>query len=498
MTTLIPHFINGQINEEHQALFDVYNPATGQSDKQVVLGSSETLDKAVSAAKLAFPAWANTSPLKRSRIMNKFVILLEENKDELAKIITNEHGKVHADALGEVQRGLEVAEYACSAPELLKGDFSSNVGGQVDCHTLRLPVGICAGITPFNFPCMVPMWMFPIAIVAGNAFILKPAEKDPSAAIFMAKLLKKSGLPAGIFNVVHGDKLVVDAILEHHDIGAVSFVGSTPIAKYIYEAAAKNGKRVQALGGANNHCVVMPDADLDLAVHGIIGGAFGSAGERCMALPVAVVVGKDTHKKLIEKLSIEIDKLNVNSGDQPNVDMGPLVTKEHQQKVLNYIDIGVKEGATLVRDGRNTKVPGYENGYFVGATLFDNVKSDMVIYKEEIFGPVLCVLAADNLGDAIELINSGPFGNGSCIYTTNGAHSRTYTTQVHAGMIGVNIPIPVPMAFHSFGGWKASLFGDTHVHGPEGFKFYTRLKTISTRWGQSDNTASAFVMPTLS
>ena len=498
MKNIIKHYINGDDFIDSQNLCDVYNPALGKVIKHVTLGSVDTLQVAIAAAKSAFTNWANASSLKRSRVLLAFKILLDKNKDELAKLISEEHGKVYQDALGEVQRGIEVVEYASYAPELLKGQFSHNLASGIDCYSFRQPLGICAGITPFNFPAMVPMWMFPISIVCGNTFILKPSEKDPSAAVFIAKLFKEAGLPDGVFNVVHGDKTIVDAILDHSDISAVSFVGSTPIAKYVYERASRSGKRVQALGGANNHCIVMPDADMDLAIQGIMAGAFGSAGERCMALPIVVVVGKETANIVVAKLSIEIDKLHINGGLIEGAHMGPVISKQHQLGIIDYINSGVKQGAKLIRDGRHIKVDGFEAGFFVGPTLFDGVKPGMKIYDEEIFGPVLCIVHVDSLTEAIQLTNHSPYGNGVAIFTKDGTNARMFTNQIHAGMVGVNIPIPVPMAFHSFGGWKASLFGDTHIYGPEGFHFYTRLKTVTTRFCNSSNKIeSKFAMPTL-
>ena len=432
----------------------------------------------------------------RRDILSKFKDLLIKNMNDLAVMVSEQHGKTIADAKGSIQRGIEVVEYATGITDSLKGDHSSNVGTNVDSHTLRQPLGVCAGITPFNFPAMVPMWMFPMAIACGNTFILKPSEKDPSCSIRLAQLFSEAGLPDGVLNVVNGDKEVVDSILTNKDIKAVSFVGSTPIAKYIYENAAKNEKRVQALGGAKNHCVVMPDCDMDQAVNGLMGAAYGSAGERCMAQSVAVAVG-GIGDKLVEKLSKKVEALKVGPGLDKNSEMGPLVTKEHLEKVKGYVDLGVKEGAKLVVDGRNIKLQGYENGFFIGGCLFDNVTKNMRIYNEEIFGPVLSVVRVKDFNDAIKLINDHEFGNGTSVYTRDGDVGRTFANKIKVGMVGINIPIPVPVAFHSFGGWKRSLFGDLHMHGPEGVKFYTKLKTITSRWPSGIGSDPEFVMPTM-
>ena len=411
-------------------------------------------------------------------------------------MIVSEHGKVFEDAKGSLTRGLEVVEFACGIPQMLKGDFTENVGTNIDSWSVRQPLGVCAGITPFNFPAMVPMWMFPMAIACGNTFVLKPSEKDPSCPLKLAELFSEAGLPDGVLNVVNGDKEVVDAILEHKDISAVSFVGSTPIAKYIYENAAKNEKRVQALGGAKNHCVVMPDCDLDQAVNGLMGAAYGSAGERCMAQSVAVAVG-NVGDKLVDELSKKVEALKIGPGMDKNSEMGPLVTKEHLERVRGYVDLGIKEGADLVVDGRDIKLQGYEDGYYIGGCLFDNVKKDMRIYKEEIFGPVLSVVRAKDFNEALNLINDHEFGNGTSIYTRDGDAGRTFANQIKVGMVGINIPIPVPVAFHSFGGWKRSLFGDQHMHGPEGVRFYTKLKTITSRWPSGVRSDPEFIMPTM-
>jgi malonate-semialdehyde dehydrogenase (acetylating)/methylmalonate-semialdehyde dehydrogenase len=494
---IIEHFVNGKNfpgNSTRKS--KVFNPATGEQTAEVKLASTKDIDATVQAAKTAFISWSKKPPLQRARVMFKFKELIEKNYEELTKIIVSEHGKVFDDAKGEVTRGLEVVEFACGIPQLLKGEFTENVGTDVDSWSLRQPLGICAGITPFNFPAMVPMWMFPIAIACGNTFILKPSEKDPSCPLRLAELLLEAGLPEGVFNVVNGDKEAVDAIINNKDIAAVSFVGSTPVAKYIYENCAKNEKRVQALGGAKNHAIIMPDCDLDQAVNGLMGAAYGSAGERCMAQSVAVAVG-DIGDKLVENLAKKVESLKVGSGMDKKSEMGPLVTKEHLGKVKNYVNIGVKEGAKLVVDGSNLKLQGYEKGYYIGGCLFDHVKKDMRIYKEEIFGPVLSVVRVKDFGEALELVNDHEFGNGVAIFTRDGDVGRTFASKVQVGMVGINIPIPVPMAFHSFGGWKRSLFGDQHMHGPEGVRFYTKLKTVTSRWPSGLRSDPEFVMPTM-
>ena len=474
----------------------VTNPATGVIVRKVPFCNSADIDSAVKAAAKAAPEWRDTPPLRRARVMQKFLPLLQSHQKELARLVTEEHGKTLPDAMGSVQRGIEVVEFACGVPHLLKGEHSENVGSGVDCHTVRQPVGVCAGITPFNFPVMVPLWMFPVAIACGNAFVLKPSEKVPSASMRMAELFKEAGLPDGVLNVVHGDKEAVDAILNHPGIHAVSFVGSTPIAKYIYETCAKNGKRVQALGGAKNHAVVLPDADLEFTADALTGAAYGSAGERCMAISAVVAVGAcaDPLVKLIKKRA---EAIVIGPGDKEGVDMGPLVTAQHRDKVAGYIDQGVKEGAKLVVDGRGHRVRGSEDGYFLGTTLFDDVTPEMKIYRDEIFGPVLIVLRAQTLEDAIALVNRNPYANGTAIFTESGGAARRFENEIQVGMVGVNVPIPVPVAYYSFGGWKSSLFGDLHVHGMEGVKFYTRTKAITTRWPHQDTPAPGLNMPTL-
>ncbi len=494
---LIEHFIEGKIvSGTSDRKGKVFNPAIGKQESEVRLGTKQDLDLAVQKAKKAFETWSNVTPIQRARIIFKYKEIIEKNSDLLAKMIVSEHGKVYEDAKGSLTRGLEVVEFACGIPQMLKGDFTENVGTNIDSWSVRQPLGVCAGITPFNFPAMVPMWMFPMAIACGNTFVLKPSEKDPSCPLKLAELFSEAGLPDGVLNVVNGDKEVVDAILEHKDISAISFVGSTPIAKYIYENAAKNEKRVQALGGAKNHCVVMPDCDLDQAVNGLMGAAYGSAGERCMAQSVAVAVG-NVGDKLVDELSKKVEALKIGPGMDKNSEMGPLVTKEHLERVRSYVDLGIQEGADLVVDGRDIKLQGYEDGYYIGGCLFDNVKKDMRIYKEEIFGPVLSVVRAKDFDEALNLINDHEFGNGTSIYTRDGDAGRTFANQIKVGMVGINIPIPVPVAFHSFGGWKRSLFGDQHMHGPEGVRFYTKLKTITSRWPSGVRSDPEFIMPTM-
>lgn len=494
----VKQFIDGkEIAGESTRYQDIVDPALGQTVGRVQLATRADVANAVAAAKRAFPAWAGMPPLRRSRILNRFRALLEDNADQLATLISTEHGKVHDDALGEVTRGLEVVEFAVGIPHLLKGEVTENVGTSVDSHSLRQPLGVVAGITPFNFPIMVPMWMFPVALACGNTFILKPSERDPSAGLMLARLLKEAGLPDGVFNVVNGDKESVDALLEHPDVQAVSFVGSTPIARYIYERACAHGKRAQALGGAKNHMVVMPDADLDLTADALMGAAYGAAGERCMAISVVVAVGEQTADALVAKLLPRIAALKVGPATSRTSEMGPLVTPQHRAKVVDYIDSGVAEGATLLTDGRACTVAGFPDGNWVGATLFDHVSPSMKIYREEIFGPVLSVVRVQDYGTAVDLINAHEYGNGTAIFTRDGDAARDFSHRVLVGMVGVNVPIPVPMAFHSFGGWKASLFGDHHMHGPEGVRFYTKLKTITTRWPTGMRSGADFVMPTM-
>ena len=493
----IQHFVDGKILKgTSKRSGKVFNPATGEQSSEVNFANTGDVNRAVSSAKKAFLDWSHKTPLFRARVLFKFKELIEKNSDELTKIIVSEHGKVYEDAKGSLTRGLEVVEFACGIPQLLKGEFTENVGTNVDSWSMRQPLGVCAGITPFNFPAMVPMWMFPISIACGNTFILKPSEKDPTCSMRLAELFLEAGLPPGVFNVVNGDKEAVDAIIDNKDISAVSFVGSTPIAKYIYENCAKNEKRVQALGGAKNHCVVMPDCDLDQAVNGLMGAAYGSAGERCMAQSVAVAVGKIADP-LVKKLAKKVESLKVGPGLDKKSEMGPLVTKQHLEKVKGYVDVGVKEGAKLVVDGRNLKLQGYEKGFYMGGCLFDNVKKNMKIYKEEIFGPVLSVVRAKDYDEALGLVNDHEFGNGVSIFTRDGDTGRSFASNAKIGMVGINIPIPVPVAFHSFGGWKRSLFGDQHMHGPEGVRFYTKLKTITSRWPSGVKSDPDFVMQTM-
>ena len=494
---LIEHFVNGKVfRGSSKRTSKVFNPAAGEQTSEVNLASKVDVDAVVQKAKEAFIDWSNKPPIQRARVIFKFKELIEKNSDEITKLIVSEHGKVYEDAKGSLTRGLEVVEFACGIPNLLKGEFAENVGTDIDSWSVRQPLGVCAGITPFNFPAMVPMWMFPISIACGNTFVLKPSEKDPSCSIKLAQLFKEAGLPDGVFNVVNGDKEAVDALLTNKDVAAISFVGSTPIAKYIYENAAKNEKRVQALGGAKNHCVVMPDCDLDQAVNGLMGAAYGSAGERCMAQSVVVAVGK-AGDQLVNKLSKKVEALKVGPGSDKNSEMGPLVTKEHLEKVKGYVELGIKEGAKLMVDGRNIKVHGFEKGFFIGGSLFDHVKRNMRIYKEEIFGPVLSVVRVEDFKSAVDLVNEHEFGNGTSIYTRDGDVGRTFANKIKIGMVGINIPIPVPVAFHSFGGWKRSLFGDQHMHGPEGVRFYTKLKTITSKWPSGIRSNADFVMPTM-
>ena len=495
----LQHFINGKLVESTSGRQqDVFNPATGEVSAQVVLASVDEVNAAVAAASAAAPAWAEMAPLKRARILFKFKELIEKNHVALATAITREHGKVLSDAMGEVTRGLEIVEFACGAPQLLKTQFSDNIGGGIDNWQMRQPLGVTVGITPFNFPVMVPLWMAPMALATGNTFILKPSERDPSASLMMADLLTQAGLPPGVFNVVQGDKVAVDALIQHPDVKAVSFVGSTPIAEYIYtEGAKRKGAyplRVQALGGAKNHLVVMPDANLDQAVDALMGAAYGSAGERCMAISVAVAVGS-VADKLVEALIPRVKALKIMNGMESAAEMGPVVTAQHKEKIEGYIQTGVDAGATLLVDGRGHTVTGHEKGYFLGGTLFDHVTPDMVIYKEEIFGPVLAIVRVPDFAAAVELINGHEFGNGVALFTSDGNTAREFSRRIEVGMVGINVPIPVPMAWHSFGGWKRSLFGDTHAYGEEGVRFYTRYKSIMQRWPQTIDKGAEFTMP---
>ncbi|PKH56585.1 methylmalonate-semialdehyde dehydrogenase (CoA acylating) [Shewanella sp. Choline-02u-19] len=493
----INHYINGGHTSPSQRTQAIFEPATGEQRATVSLASAADVVDAIEIAKKAHESWSKITPLNRARVLFKFKALVEANMDQMAELITREHGKVLDDAKGEIIRGLEVVEFACGIPHLLKGEHTEQVGGGVDAWTLNQSLGVVAGIAPFNFPVMVPMWMFPIAIACGNSFIMKPSEKDPSSVMRMAELLTEAGLPDGVFNVVNGDKEAVDTLLTHKDVHAISFVGSTPIAEYIYATASAHGKRVQALGGAKNHMVLMPDADLDQAVGSLMGAAYGSAGERCMAISVVLAVG-DSGDALVEKLLPQIKSLKVGNGVTPEMDMGPLISAQHLEKVTNYIETGVNEGAKLLADGRQLTVTDHEQGYFLGGCLFDHVTPEMTIYKEEIFGPVLAIVRVKDYAEALQLINDHEFGNGTAIFTQSGEAARHFCHHVQVGMVGVNVPIPVPMAFHSFGGWKRSLFGPLHMHGPDGVRFYTKRKAITARWPQPSKQSKAeFVMPTM-
>ncbi|AUZ57243.1 Methylmalonate-semialdehyde dehydrogenase [Pseudomonas sp. XWY-1] len=496
--SIVQHLIHGELVTKGERTADVFNPSTGQAVRKVELASRATVQEAIDSAKAAFPAWRNTPPAKRAQVMFRFKQLLEQNEAKISQMISEEHGKTLEDAAGELKRGIENVEFACAAPEVLKGEYSRNVGPNIDAWSDFQPLGVVAGITPFNFPAMVPLWMYPLAIACGNAFILKPSERDPSSTLYIAQLLLEAGLPKGILNVVHGDKEAVDALIEAPEVKALSFVGSTPIAEYIYAEGTKRGKRVQALGGAKNHAVLMPDADLDNAVSALMGAAYGSCGERCMAISVAVCVGDQVADALIAKLEPQIKALKIGAGTSCGLDMGPLVTAAARDKVVGYIDDGVAAGAKLVVDGRGFRVAGNEDGYFVGGTLFDNVTPEMRIYKEEIFGPVLCVVRVNSLEQAMQLINDHEYGNGTCIFTRDGEAARLFCDEIEVGMVGVNVPLPVPVAYHSFGGWKRSLFGDLHAYGPDGVRFYTRRKAITQRWPQrASHEASQFAFPSL-
>lgn len=491
----IQNYVNGQLLETSSGRsMQVYNPATGEVRGAVGMSTRADVDKAVAAAKAAFPAWSNMPPIKRARLMNRFLVLVNEYRDELAKAITLEHGKVFNDAQGEVDRAIDVIEFSCGIPQLLKGEYTEQVSTGIDNWTMRQPLGVVAGITPFNFPVMVPAWMYPVAIAAGNTFVLKPSPTDPSASLLIAYLMKKAGFPDGVFNVVQGDKESVDALLEHPDVTAVSFVGSTPIANYIYETGAHHGKRVQALGGAKNHLVVMPDADMDKTVDALMGAAFGSAGERCMAISVAVLVG-EAADKIMPTLTERARNLRVGTGMDITNEMGPIVTAAARDRIRGYINKGIAEGAELLVDGREYAVPGFDNGFYLGATIFDHVKPEMVIYKEEIFGPVLACVRVDTFEQALKLINDHEFGNGVSCFTSDGAVAREFSRQVQVGMVGINVPIPVPMAWHGFGGWKKSLFGDMHAYGTEGVRFYTKQKSVMQRWSNTIDKGAEFSMP---
>lgn len=497
MSKYISHFINGKLVEgSKNTMSGVFNPATGEEIRKVFLATSKEVDQAVAAATAAWPAWSATPALQRSRVLFRFKTILEANLDKLAAVVSEEHGKTISDAKGSCMRGLEVVEFACGIPHLLKGEFSENIGKGIDSWSTRQALGVCAGITPFNFPVMIALWMFPLSIACGNCFILKPSERDPSAALLLAGWMKEAGLPDGVLNVVQGDKNAVDLLLSHPGIAAISFVGSTTVAQHIYTKASSNFKRVQALGGAKNHMLVMPDADLDMTTDSLIGAAYGSAGERCMAISVVVAVDK-VADKLVEKLAPRIRSLKIGPGNDPEVEMGPLISKQHLSKVENYVETGIKEGAQLVVDGRNLRLQGYENGYFMGGCLFDHVQPSMRIYQEEIFGPVLAVVRVPNYESAVNLINNHPYGNGTAIFTRDGDAARDFSSRIKVGLVGVNVPIPVPMAFHSFGGWKQSLYGDHHMHGMEGVRFYTKLKTMTGRWPTGSRQGVEFNIPTV-
>ena len=494
----VKHFIAGKSTIGHSTREgEIFNPNTGQVQASVCLGGADDIAAAVEAAKKVQPEWAATNPQRRARVMFKFKQLLEDNMDELAALLSSEHGKVIADSKGDVQRGLEVIEFACGIPHLLKGEYTEGAGQGIDIYAMRQPLGVVAGITPFNFPAMIPMWMFGIAIACGNAFILKPSEKDPTVPVRLAELMFEAGAPEGLLNVVHGDKEAVDAILAHEDIKAVSFVGSSDIAHYVYQTGTANGKRVQAMGGAKNHGIIMPDADMDQVIADFSGSAYGSAGERCMALPVAVPVGKDTADEFVGRMQEEVGKLTVGISTDPEAHYGPVVSAAHRQKIEDYIEMGVKEGADLLVDGRGLSLQGNEDGFFIGPSLFDNVKADMQSYQEEIFGPVLQVVRADSLEEAARLPSEHQYGNGVAIFTRNGLAARQFAQKVNVGMVGINVPIPVPVAYHTFGGWKRSAFGDTNQHGPEGIKFYTKVKTVTQRWPDGDVADQSFIIPTM-
>ena len=497
MAREINHFIGGQKLDHGSRHGDVFNPNTGQVQAKVQLGMAATVDAAVEAAANAFPAWAATNPQRRARVMFAFKALVEKNMDELAHMLSLEHGKVIADSKGDIQRGLEVIEFACGIPHLLKGEYTEGAGPGIDVYSMRQPLGVVAGITPFNFPAMIPMWMFGVAIACGNTFILKPSEKDPSVPVRLAELMMEAGAPEGVLNVVHGDKEVVDAILDHELIKAVSFVGSSDIAQYVYSRGTANGKRVQAMGGAKNHGIVLPDADFDQVTKDLVGSAFGSAGERCMALPVAVAVGKGTAEALIERIMPEIERMKVGISTDADAAYGPVVSAAHRAKIESYIQMGVDEGATLLADGRGYTLQGYEEGFFIGPTLFDHVKPTMKSYQEEIFGPVLQIVRAETFEEAAALPTNHQYGNGVAIFTRNGRAAREFAAKVQVGMVGINVPIPVPVAYHTFGGWKRSAFGDVNQHGPEGVRFYTKVKTVTARWPDGDVGDQAFVIPTM-
>lgn len=498
MAYTVEHFIDNQlITNSEQQYQDIYNPALGEVIGNVSLAKRNEVEQAIAAAKRAFPEWAATTPVRRAHIFFKFKELLEKNIDALAALVTAEHGKTLPDAKGSVLRGIELVEFACGIPNLLKGSYSENVGTAIDSYTIRQPLGVCSGVSPFNFPVMVPIWMFVSAIACGNTFVLKPSEQDPSAPIRLAELLMEAGLPAGVLNIVNGKKEAVDVLLTHPDVQAITAVASTPVAEYIYKTAIQNGKRSHTFGGAKNHCVVMPDADIKETANAILGAAYGSAGERCMAVPVAVAVGDKIADELVAYLKKEVPKLKIGPGTEPDIEMGPLISQQHLERVINYIDLGIKEGAKLVVDGRNIEVPDHKKGYFMGGCLFDHVMPTMRIYKEEIFGPVLSIVRVPDFDAALQLVNEHEYGNGTAIFTHDGDAARTYASRVQVGMIGINVPIPVPVVYHSFGGWKRSIFGDIHMHGDQSIQFYTKLKTITMRWPKGIRATQAeYAMPT--
>jgi malonate-semialdehyde dehydrogenase (acetylating) / methylmalonate-semialdehyde dehydrogenase len=495
-TRQLGHFIGGKHVQGGSGRFgDVFNPTLGTLTARVALASKADTEKAIANAHAAFPEWAATSPLTRARVMFRFKELIEKHMEELMVLVSSEHGKVLSDAKGSIQRGLEVVEFACGIPHLLKGEFSDNVSAGMDVYSMRQSLGVCAGITPFNFPAMVPMWMFPVAIACGNTFVLKPSEKDPSCPMRLAELMLEAGAPPGVLNVLNGDKESVDTLLNDPRVQAISFVGSTPIARYVFATASVNGKRVQSMGGAKNHMIVMPDADIDAAAEALMGAAYGSAGERCMAISVAVPVSKKTGNELIEAMAPRVRALKIGSSTDNASEMGPLVTQAHRDKVKGYVDLGVKEGASLVVDGREYKQPQNPNGFFIGGCLFDNVQRNMQIYKEEIFGPVLSVVRAQSFDEALSLPNEHEYGNGVAVFTRDGDVARNFANKVQCGMVGINVPIPVPLSFHTFGGWKNSMFGDMNQHGPEGVRFYTRIKTVTARWREGIAPKADFGMP---
>jgi malonate-semialdehyde dehydrogenase (acetylating) / methylmalonate-semialdehyde dehydrogenase len=497
MSYHVTHYINGQYVLDNKRLSNITNPATGLTIGHVAMADQAIVERAIAAAKSAFPAWSATPPSRRVQILFNFKTLLEKHKNELATLITQEHGKTYQDAQGSIQRGIDSVDFACGLPYLLKGSYAENVASDIDSYSLRQALGVCVGITPFNFPAMIPLWMFPMAIACGNTFVLKPSEKDPSCAIRLAELAQQAGLPDGVLNIVQGDKEAVDILLKHNDVNAVSFVGSTPVAQYVYQTATAHGKRCQAFGGAKNHALIMPDADLEHVLDALIGAAYGSAGERCMAISVVLVIGDDLANQLVDKLKHRIAKLNIGPGNLPNIEMGPLISQSHWERVKNFIDMGVKEGARLVVDGRSYKPKGYEKGFFMGGCLFDYVSPHMQIYRQEIFGPVLSVVRVQDFASALQMINTHEFGNGTAIFTQDGHTAQTFASQVQVGMVGINVPIPVPVPYQNFGGWKHSMFGDIPMHGVEGLNFYTKIKVVTARWLRGKKSQTDFTISTL-